>query len=401
MARSINEHFDVIVVGGGVIGCSVAFYLARAGCRVVVLERGAFGAGASAANPGSVALSSKQPGLSLRMAIASRLLYESLSEEIGSDIELAVDGNLTVAETDAELQFIRDLSEKQSNAGIPVRIVSADECRQRNWLLEGSLAGGAHCPVDAHCNPFLVTAGFARAAAANGADLRSRVEVSNAELGADGIFLISTSAGPIFSRFLINACGLNAPRIGSMLGVEHKVLPRAGHVMALEATPGLPLVKTASASQLMAKHQGSSGHGIALSYNRKPRSGTVLLGGSNQLGVDSTDISPEVLSAVCAYGIRFMPSLARLNVVRAWVGLRPYSPSGPMIGRCGGPSNYLAAFGHGGDGMALAPITGRYIAELVRRYPEELPMDEFLETLDGRAALGALAARISSEEAAA
>lgn len=394
VSAAARDRWDVIIVGGGVIGCSVAYYLARQGARVLVIERDALGLGASAANPGSIALSSKVPGQSLNLAMASRVLYERLSDELGADLEFAVDGNLFFARTEAELAFLSDLACRQRDAGVPVTLIDADACRRLNNLLEGPLAGGVHCPVDAHTNPFLVTAAFAEAARRHGAVFRTGVEVKGITRAGAG-FQVSCEGSPIGCDMLVNCAGLAAPRIGAMLGLAHEVVPRAGHVMVFEATPDLPLIKTSAASQLMAKHVGGDGKGIGLSYNRKPRSGTLLLGGSNDMGNASKELQPEVVTGICAYAIACMPALARMNIIRAWVGLRPYSPGGPVLGLHDLTEPYLCAFGHGGDGMALAPVTGLYIAEQVARYPKHLPLDGFLASISGASQLANLQGKAS------
>jgi glycine/D-amino acid oxidase-like deaminating enzyme len=139
----------------------------------------------------------------------------------------------------------------------------------------------------------------------------------------------------------------------------------------------------------------ADGKGIGLSYNSKPRSGTLLLGGSNDMGNASKELQPEVVAGICAYAIACMPALGRLNIIRAWVGLRPYTHGGPVLGLHDATEPYLCAFGHGGDGMALAPVTGHYIAEQVARYPQHLPLDGFLASLSSASQLANLQGKAS------
>lgn len=153
--------------------------------------------------------------------------------------------------------------------------------------------------------------------------------------------------------------------------------------MVFEARPGLPKTRISSASQLVAKHLVKPGAaqdklGLAFGYTHKPRSGSVVIGSSNEFVGFDTSNTPEVLARIKAVAERLMPAIAELNLLRTWAGLRPYSASGPIIGRAGGPDGYLAATGHGGDGLSLAPITGRYVAEMIARDAPELGLDEFL-----------------------
>jgi sarcosine oxidase subunit beta len=378
--RNSDTATEVAVVGGGVIGCAVAYYLSARGKKVTIIEAGTVGCGASSANPGSIALSTKKPGRTLSLAIASRILFQDLSEELGQDLEFAVDGNLIFAETDEEMQLLGELCAAQQKADVPARLIDATECRRINPLLDNSIPGGLYCAADAHTNPFVLTAAFARSAVKRGAEIRTGSPVSDIAHAHDGQFDVVTASGTIRCDWLVNAAGVAAPRIGKMLGLVHNVIPRKGEIVVLEATPDLPLARTSAARQLMIKHSSQAQNNtVALSYTRKPRSNTVLLGSTNELGQDSIVSTREAIVNICAYARRVMPHLAHLHVVRSWAGLRPYSPSGPLLGHCkDGPPKYLLAAGHGGDGTALAPVTGRYIAELISAHPERVGVEEFL-----------------------
>jgi glycine/D-amino acid oxidase-like deaminating enzyme len=376
---------DVVVVGGGAIGSSVAYYLAKSGGRVAIVERSAIGSGASSANPGAVNMITKKPGPALALAQASQRLYPGLSEELGVDVEYAVSGTLIVAETEFEMEYCSQLAAQQEAAGVRVDVLAPAACRVLNPLLEGPILGGIYCPTDAHINPFKVTNGFAAAAQRLGAEILAHTSAEGVELEGGRVTAVRTGRGTIRTSWLVNAAGAYSPQIGQMVGVVHDVVPRRGQIMVLEATPGLPDIKLSSAKQLVAKHLTKPGEqeqqlALAFGYTRKPRSGTVLIGSTNEFVGYDTSNSIEVLARMSAYGSRLMPAIKKLNVLRTWAGLRPYSTGGPIIGRAGGPDGYIAATGHGGDGVALSPITGTYVAAMIARDNPELEPDEFLKT---------------------
>jgi len=155
---------DVAIIGGGVIGCAVAYYLSKQGAKVTVIERAAVGSGASSVNSGVISMATKKPGLALDLAMASQRLYPGLCAELGADVEYLVLGNLIVAENETEAGFIEELAKEQAAAGVPVEIVSAQRCRELNKLLEGRILSGMYCPTDAQVDPFKVTQAYARAA---------------------------------------------------------------------------------------------------------------------------------------------------------------------------------------------------------------------------------------------
>jgi glycine/D-amino acid oxidase-like deaminating enzyme len=370
---SVNKDTDVVVIGGGVIGCAVAYYLVKRGARVTVVERFGIGNGSSAANTGSINMATKKPGIALSLGMASQRLYGGLAQELGCDLEYTVTGKLIVAETETELAYIEEMCAGQRTAGAPVEIVSAARCRELNSLLEGRVLGGLYCPTDAQSNPFLVTQAYADAARNRGARIMTHTAVHAIETADGRVIAVATSQGRLRADWVVNAAGAYAAEIGKMAGAVHDVRPWRGQLVVLEATESLPVVGVSGASQMLSKHAPAAADGAhgpleaALYYCRRPFNGTVLLGSTYEFAGYDLRTSQEGVAGICLCVTRAMPRLRKLNAVRSWAGLRPHSPTGPILGRAGGADGYLVATGHGGDGMALAPITGLYLAETIAR----------------------------------
>jgi glycine/D-amino acid oxidase-like deaminating enzyme len=379
---------DVAVIGGGVIGCAVAYYVAKSGARVAVIDRSDIGSGASSANAGSINMATKKAGLTLDLAMASQRLYENLAAELRCDIEYAVVGKLIVAQTEEEIAFLEGLAVAQHAAGAPVQIVSATQCRALNALLEGPVFAGLYCPTDAQANPFKVTQGFARAAQKLGVEILSHTEVCAVEVEGNRVSSVLTTRGRLRAKWVVNAAGAYSSDVGRMLGIEHGVLPRRGQLVVLEARESMPAVGVSGAGQLLSKHAAvastvaSDDLHLSLYYSSRPASGTILLGSTNEFAGFDTRTTRQGIAGICRCTTRAMPRLARLNAVRSWAGLRPYCARGPLLGRAGGPDGYVIATGHGGDGMALAPITGRYISALVAHDGKPYDLSDFLSALD-------------------
>jgi sarcosine oxidase subunit beta len=377
----------VAVIGGGVIGCAVAYYLSKQGAEVTIIERAAVGSGASSVNSGVISMATKKPGLSLDLAMASQRLYPALAAELGMDVEYLVLGNLIVAETETEAGFIEELAKEQMAAGVPVEIVSAQRCRELNKLLEGRVLSGMYCPTDAQVDPFKVTRAYARAAENLGAQIVSSTEVQGIETTNGRVSQVVTSRGAVRANWVINAAGAYASAIGAMLGIAHDVKPRRGQCVILEASEDLPAVRVSSAGQLLAKHGGAPAGGglqVPLGYTSRPVSGTVMLGSTNEFVGYDTRTTREGVAGICRSAINLMPQLSRLNAVRAWAGLRPYSAKGPLLGDGGGVAGYAVATGHGGDGVALAPISGLYMAEYIASDGSQNDLPAFLGKLKAR-----------------
>ena len=358
---------DIAIIGGGVIGCSVAYYLAKQGASVTIIERAAVGSGASSVNSGVISMATKKPGLSLDLAMASQRLYPGLAAELGMDVEYLVLGSLVVAESETEAGFIEELAKEQHVSGVAVEIVSAQRCRELNHFLEGRILSGMYCPTDAQSDPFKVTQAYARAAENLGARILSSTDVEAIEIVNGRASRVVTSRGTVDADWIINAAGAYAPMIGEMLGIKHDVKPRRGQCVILEASEEVPAVRVSSAGQLLAKHGGAPAGDamqVPLGYTSRPVSGTVMLGSTNEFVGYDTRTTREGVTGICRSAVNLMPQLGRLNAIRAWAGLRPYSSKGPLLGD-GGVPGYALATGHGGDGVALAPISGRYMAEYI------------------------------------
>jgi glycine/D-amino acid oxidase-like deaminating enzyme len=377
---------DVVIIGGGVIGCAVAYYLSKQGARVTVVERAAVGSGASSANSGVISMATKKPGLTLDLALASQRLYERLAWELQADIEYSVEGSLIVAENETEAAYLEELAAAQQAAGVPVQMVPAARCPEMNPLLEGRVLAGLYCATDAQTNPFKVTQAFARAAQERGARILGGTQVQAIETEGNRLARVLTSRGPLRANWVVNAAGAYAAEVGKMVGVVHEVLPRRGQIVVLEAVEGLPGMRVSGAGALLAKHRGSAAASggdanISFSYTSKPASATVLLGSTNEFAGYDTRTTLEAVAGICRCATRLMPRLGELNALRSWAGLRPYSANGPLLGHCGGPAGYAVATGHGGDGVALAPISGLYLAEFIARDGQGPGLPEFLNGL--------------------
>ena len=380
---SVPDHADAVVAGGGVIGASIAYYLVRHGLSVVVLERDRIGSGASSANPGTISLATKKPGPSLRLALASGTLFETLQAELGEEIEYERCGTLVVAENEDELGFLEQLVVGQQLQGAPVRMVDSAETIGLCPLLEGGqVAGGSFCSADAQVNPFKLTYAFMMAASARGAEFVDGCRVLDVNVESGHVRGVRTELGTIKTTWLINAAGCWSPDIGRMVGVDHRVTPKRGQLMALAVPDAVPMIKVSAARQLRAKHasdaESSRPSALTFSYTYKPHSGTVLLGNTSEDAGFDLAVTTEALRWIASYAARLMPALGRYNVLRAWAGLRPHHEGGPIIGSGGGPGGYLVATGHGGDGVALSPVTGSMVAAMVTNGEAGTSIEEVL-----------------------
>ena len=152
---------EVVIIGGGIIGCASAYYLAKKGCSVIVLEGSDYiGNGGSSRNGGGVRQSGRDPRELPMVMWGIKNIWPTLSEELGVDVEYTQKGNLRLGKTEAHLKILQGLTDKAKACGLDVRMIDGDDVRQINPYLSEEVIGASWCPTDGHANPLTATLGY-------------------------------------------------------------------------------------------------------------------------------------------------------------------------------------------------------------------------------------------------
>lgn len=370
----MNKTNDVLVIGGGVIGTAVAYYAAKAGRKVTLLERNDIAGGTSSACDGFIILQSKNPGPHLDLALQSAALYRGLAEELDYDLEYLPCGGMVVAETERQAELLHGLIEKQRKANLPVELLPIAEARRREPLLAEDLWGAAYCAADAQVNPIRVAQGFAQAARRLGAQLRTGVDVKGLLVHSGRVCGVETAAGDLKAEFVVNAAGVWAPALLAPLGIQLPIRPRRGQLLVTEPLPSLLRHVLLCACYLTAKYhpeeldpadrQHRLGVGLAVEQTAH---GGLLIGSTREFAGFDRRTTLAGIEAVARHARRILPALAQVNIIRTFAGLRPYTPDGlPILGPLAELPGLIMAAGHEGDGIALAPVTGKKVAEWLK-----------------------------------
>ena len=362
-----EQGSDVVVVGAGIIGAACAFFSARAGLSVTVLDRGPVGGGTTSRCEGNLLVSDKGAGPELDLALASRALWVELAEEFGAEpFELEEKGGLVVATSEAGLESLRTFGAGQGPAGVTVEQVAADRLRDHEPNLAAGLPGGAFYPQDMQVQPVLAAATLLAAARDMGARVITGEEVTGAEWGEDGrITAVRTARAVHPAGSVVNAAGTWGAVVGERLGGSVPVLPRRGFILVTEPLPRVVRHKVYSADYVDNVASGDAGLETS-AVIEGTRGGTVLIGASRErVGFDET-LSVEVLRRLAAQAIRLFPFLGTVRLMRSYRGFRPYCPDHlPVIGSDLRVPGLVHACGHEGAGIGLAPGTGRLVADLL------------------------------------
>lgn len=364
---------DAVVIGGGVIGTSIAYRLAQRGRKTILVEKGAIGAATSGSCDKAVFLQSKKPGIHLELAKASRAIYEHLEEELGIPFEFERCGGMIVIETEAQLEHMRMFAQKQQQAGISVRLLDNKEARSLQPALAPTVVGATWCDADAEVNPLLLSYAFATAAERLGARLLTHTEVTGISCTRGKITGVQTTAGPIATEVVVNAAGPFAPAIGRMLGIPIPISPRRGVILITEKVEPLVKGNLLCAQYISSKHvtadpsgqRTANPYGIGLSLGQT-KSGNLLIGGSREFVGFDRHLPPDLLAGIASHAVRLVPALGQIRIIRTMTGFRPATGDGlPIIAEAAEAKGLFIAAGHEGDGIALSPVTGAMVADMV------------------------------------
>ena len=377
---------EVVVVGGGIIGASTAYYLAKEGAEVMIVEADDLASGASGACDGFLYLQSKMPGPHLELARESLALFPELAVELDMDIEYSRCGSLILAKTADELKALRAGVKKMKAAGLDVELVTEAELKKLAPAVSDKVKGASLCRDDAQVNPTLLTLGFAKKAVDLGASILVNCRVENIVIMNDRVRELKTSEGSIHTRRVVCAAGVGSNQIGKMAIIDIPVMPRKGQILVTEPVDRI-LEHVVSDFEYMGVKLGMEDKAsrseeakrLGLGFTaEQTRSGNILLGSTREFGGFDTETTAEAINAIAKNAVEYLPAIKDLDVIRSYAGLRPYSPDGlPILGSVKGIKGFYLATGHSGDGISLAPITGKLLAELILDGETSLDMDPF------------------------
>ncbi len=360
---------DVVVIGGGLIGCALGRELARRGARTVLVERGELGAEASRAAAGMVApqAETERPGPLLHLALESRRRYpdwvECLQAESGIDVEYRTDGILYVALDAADARVLAARAAWQQRLGLRVARLLPRAARRLAPVLAPRVRLAVHFPDDHRVNNERLAVAAGIAARRAGVVVRERTGALAVRARGGRLSAVITDQGPIATRVAVNAAGAWAADVGVPAGASvPPVFPVRGQMLVLRGSPddlALPL------------------------YSRRaylvPRlDGRVLLGSTRERAGFEKRVTMGAAAALLAAAVAMAPGLAAASLERTYAGLRPGTPDGlPILGPAPDVPGLFYATGLYRSGILLAPIVAAAVADLVLDGTTALPLRAF------------------------
>ncbi|MFJ5768952.1 NAD(P)/FAD-dependent oxidoreductase [Psychrobacillus sp. NPDC093180] len=382
---------DVIVVGGGIIGAAITYFLAKQGISVTLIEGTDIAAGTSSSCDQAVLLQTKKPGPLLELAIQSNEIYKSLEEELEESIEYRQGGGMILMENEQHKIMLEELVKKQNKVGLKVRTVSREEIIEKQPGLAPHIIGSTWSDEDAKVNSLKTSLSFVRAAKRFKASVLLGKPVQSLILDNNRVIGVSLKDENLYAESIIVAAGVWTPKLLDSLNVHVPIVPRRGQILVTEKLPPMFNANILSGAYIAAK-SGATGesnnpYGVGLVMGQTV-SGNVLIGGSREFVGFDVSTSPEVIRMIGNAAVHVFPHLKDVKIIRTFAGLRPYTPDSlPIMSNVPKyPGLYICA-GHEGDGIALAPISGKIMADLLCGLPSSLELSSFsLERFKGAVA---------------
>jgi sarcosine oxidase subunit beta len=353
----VTTTADVVVVGGGVVGCSAAYHLAAAGAgRVLLLERaGAVGTGSTGACAGGFRFqfSSK---INVELSIASVPMIVGFSEEHGLPLDVVRDGYLFLIRDDATLRRFTVAAEMQRSLGVDARVLQPDEAAQLapGIAVEG-LVGATFCPQDGIADPGGLTQGYATVAGRAGAEILLETEVAEILTRAGRVTGLRTHDGDVDAGAIVNAAGPWAGTLAATAGVHLPLEPIPRMVVTTSPFPGVPQRRTLVIDAATAFYLHREGEGVLMGM------GGLDERASFSLDVDDRFVEEELLPVA----VRVFPPLERAGIASSWAGLYEMTPDRhPILGESPVAGLWLAN-GFSGHGFQHAPVVGKLMAEMI------------------------------------
>lgn len=360
---------EAIILGGGLMGTASAFFLARRGVRVTLIERGHIGAGATVASFGNIRRSGRALS-QLPLARRSLDLWNRAEALLGRDVEFRATGHLRLIFDAEGLADMRQFADSARPHGLALQTLEPDEIRRRFPGLGPEAIAASFSPEDGSANPRLVAPAFAAAAASAGAQLVEQASVERISRTAQG-FTVSTTRGSFGAEVLLNCAGAQGTAIAAQFN-EPVPLEQYGPQMGVtEPLPHriLPVVGV-----------WSRAHGA---YLRQVERGNVVFGGAVarvpvDLATGFARADPARLPAQLAAVVRLVPALRDVAVIRQWSGCEGYVADGlPVMGPSSTTPGLFHAFGFCGHGFQIGPGVGDAMAELIATGACETPIEAF------------------------
>ena len=360
--------YDVVVIGGGIVGAACAAECAAEGLRVAIVEAKMIGGGATAAGMGHLVVMDDSEA-QFALTRYSQILWEELKDELPREVEYDACGTIWVAADDDEMREVERKQQFYSERGVEVEILDAQSLAEAEPNLRAGLVGGLRVAGDSVIYPPCAAQFFVERARARGADLFIGQAVR--EITVDGVRLRDGST--ISAGVVVNAAGSWSPELTARLEVKK----RKGHLVITDRYPQFVRHQLVELGYLKSAHSMTA---QSVAFNIQPRrTGQLLIGSSRQFDVDDAGVEAGILDRMLSRALEYLPGLGKLSSLRAWTGFRAATPDKlPLIGPDVEHKRLYLATGHEGLGITTSLGTAKLLVDQIVDRTPAIPVAPYL-----------------------
>ena len=354
------QTVDVVIIGGGIVGSSIAYHLTANGCRnVLVLEReSAQGKGSTGKSMGGVRAQFSTP-VSIQMSLYSIPFYASFEERLGHPCDYRPQGYLFCATTENQMVYLRTNHGQQTAMGLTnVQLMEGREIASLfPQLRADDILGGSFCPTDGFVDPYSAMNGFMANAVEHGATIWKNTAVTAIDRDSEGVASVATTRGTIATRRAVNCAGPWASEIATLAGIDLPVQPLRRMLVPTEPFDEFPHTAPMIVDMSNGFHFRPEARGFLLAWNDPEETPGY-----------KTNFEPSFVEKILTRAADRVPCFANLpvNPKRAWAGLYGMTPDHhPILGEASGVRGFFLANGFSGHGVMHAPATGKILSDLI------------------------------------
>lgn len=370
--ESLPKKADIVIVGGGVIGTVIAYFLAKAKHDVLLLERHDIGTGTTSAAAAAALLQTKTSAKKLEIANKSLSLLDQLHDQLEHRFEYEHTGSLLAANTPNEMELIRRMNNDLHALGLEVVLMDGKQARELMPILGDTIIGASYSPQDAQINPLELVVACAEAAKIHGANIQSFTSVQDIETDGQNILSVKTDKGSVKTGTVINAAGVWAPVIARMAEIDLPIQPLKGELFVTERMPQMMHGTLIAAKYLLSKTKleqqtsdASPKRSVGITLVQV-KHGNFIVGSTREPAGFDCSSTYGGISEMAKQLLDLTPALANTRLLRSYAGLRPITPDGyPIISRTPSLPGLIQVAGFGGDGLAMSAITAEMVTSLV------------------------------------
>lgn len=372
----MKKNADVIVVGGGMMGMSTAYWLTKKHRSVLVLEKAAsLATGSSGATDGYIFHNTKMPGYHTNMCFMGGEMYPELLDDLGNTCGFSEHcGSYLICDDEREYEIVETATKQMRDGGMDIYMLNGDELREREPYLSKHLRGASYAPSGGKINPFELVFSYARYVEAHGGSISYDTTVQEVIREGRKAIGVKTSQGDFYADAIVDAADSYSGMLGKAAGLYVPVRPRKGQIVVTEGCAPMLNGVLSSASffcaklhpelmQTFRKMTMELNHGTSIEQSD---AGTFLIGATNEWADFDRRNTMEGVEWLIHEACRTIPALKKVHFIRTFSGLRPFTPDHlPILGGTSHLDGYFFITGFEGGGLSLNTVAGRMLSEII------------------------------------